>query len=242
MNTLNVLSLFSICLLFSACGLDWTMRETLPYENPRESHAKQNEFEYSLPTRIGEPVKCYAQCVYTDFYSNETEQIFEFNGTHYNVKDLKRKTIVHSPATTRWEKGKPDPNCISPNPEDCIVMCLVDVPADKEIYYVFNDTITNKEFKITEARIKDLVKTDANSDLVEVLCEIEITNEIINNLNQKLIDLGYLNENLVEDKQRIGEETKDAIRSYQEAQGLPIGGKLNIPTLEHLGLYSSSED
>jgi peptidoglycan hydrolase-like protein with peptidoglycan-binding domain len=35
-----------------------------------------------------------------------------------------------SPATTKWVKRKADKNCLSANPEDCLVWCLVEVPAE----------------------------------------------------------------------------------------------------------------
>ena len=39
------------------------------------------------------------------------------------------ETIQVSPATTRWEKREGDTACLSANPEDCRVWCLVNVPA-----------------------------------------------------------------------------------------------------------------
>jgi len=37
--------------------------------------------------------------------------------------------IETSPASTKWVKKKADRNCLSANPEDCLVWCLVEVPA-----------------------------------------------------------------------------------------------------------------
>nr|HPQ21227.1 OmpA family protein [Saprospiraceae bacterium] len=37
--------------------------------------------------------------------------------------------IEVSPATQKWEKKKADKNCLSANPDDCLVWCLVEVPA-----------------------------------------------------------------------------------------------------------------
>ncbi len=37
--------------------------------------------------------------------------------------------ILTSPATTKWEKRKTDANCLSANPDDCLVWCLVEIPA-----------------------------------------------------------------------------------------------------------------
>ena len=45
------------------------------------------------------------------------------------VYETVTETIEIAPATTKWVKGDADPNCLSANPDDCRVMCLVDVPA-----------------------------------------------------------------------------------------------------------------
>jgi len=249
MNTLKVLSFFSICLLFSACGLDWTMREASPsenirkpydpsesiknpYQNPRGLRNKQRDLPY-----FAEPDKCYAHCIYSDLYSNETKQILEYTGTNYRAKGVKRKTVVYSEATTRWEKGKPDPNCLSSNPEDCMVMCLIDVPAVKKTYYVVTDTMANKEFKITELKIRKLIETGGKSGWVEVLCEKDINYIKIREVQQSLKDKGY---DVGTIDGIMGGSIKAAIRKFQEDNGLPVGGALNIPTLEHLGVDNSS--
>ncbi len=39
------------------------------------------------------------------------------------------ETIQTSPATTKWVKKKADKNCLSADPNDCLVWCLVEVPA-----------------------------------------------------------------------------------------------------------------
>ncbi len=45
-----------------------------------------------------------------------------------------KESILTSPATTKWEKRKTDANCLSANPDDCLVWCLVEVPAQyKEV-------------------------------------------------------------------------------------------------------------
>ncbi|NNE38120.1 MAG: hypothetical protein HKN08_07425, partial [Gammaproteobacteria bacterium] len=38
------------------------------------------------------------------------------------------ETMVVSPATTKWVKRRADRNCLSANPDDCLVWCLVEVP------------------------------------------------------------------------------------------------------------------
>jgi hypothetical protein len=40
------------------------------------------------------------------------------------------QTIVTRPASTKWVKKKADRNCLSADPEDCLVWCLVEVPEE----------------------------------------------------------------------------------------------------------------
>lgn len=184
-----------------------------------------------------EPGKCYAQIIYSDKYTEDIKQIYEYTGTDYKAKGVKKEVVLLSPATTRWEKGKPDPNCQSEDPEDCMVMCLVDVPAKSVTYYVVTDSSINKQFKITKLSTRVLEQIGGRSGWTEVLCEKDMNRTIIQNVNWQLIELGYLDENLLNDAGMLGRATKIAIRDYQEVNGLPIGGALNIPLLEHLGLH-----
>jgi len=202
MKNLKLLStLFFISLLFAACGLDWTMRSE-PYEKvhlERPSDYGNNSYSYDLPRNTGspdlppnaEPGKCYAQCITSDRYSNITEQILEYTGSDYEAEGVKRKTILLSKATTIWEKGKTDPNCLSKNPEDCMIWCLVDIPAVKETYYIVTDTAINKQFKITEIQKRSLVSVGGRNGWVEVLCEKDITFKKIRAVQEALTNNGY---------------------------------------------------
>ena len=40
--------------------------------------------------------------------------------------------ITLEPATTKWERRKADRNCLSQDPNDCLVWCLVQIPAVTE--------------------------------------------------------------------------------------------------------------
>jgi len=108
-----------------------------------------------------QPGKCYAQGIYPDKYSDEIKQIFEYTGTDYKAKKVKRKTF------------------------------LVDTPVVKETYYIVKDTVVNKQFKITEIPVKVLEYTDGRSGWVEVLCEKDINYKKIREVQEVLKDKGY---------------------------------------------------
>ena len=86
------------------------------------------------------------------------------------------ETHVVSPATTRWEKREGDVACLSANPEDCRVWCLVDVPAVTRSVTkrVLNTPATTREISVpAEYRTvtKRVVKTPATTREVEVPAE-----------------------------------------------------------------------
>ena len=60
---------------------------------------------------------------YTSIESVELERVpMEYETTTERVEV--------SPASTKWVKRKADRNCLSANPDDCLVWCLVEVPAE----------------------------------------------------------------------------------------------------------------
>ena len=84
------------------------------------------------------------------------------------VYETVTERIKVADATTRWEKGKKDPNCLSADPDDCRVMCLVEVPAQyrtvtkkvvKTPATVVTETIPSKYKTIT----KQVIKTPATT-------------------------------------------------------------------------------
>ncbi|NJN77311.1 MAG: peptidoglycan-binding protein [Saprospiraceae bacterium] len=76
--------------------------------------------------------------------------------------ETERKEIA--PATTKWVKRRADKNCLSANPDDCLVWCLVEVPAQYE-------TIT-----------KTVLKTPATTKTVEIPAEYQtVTKQVVKN-------------------------------------------------------------
>lgn len=81
-------------------------------------------------------------------YGTETEQLLSKEASKRLEKvpavyETVTEQIEVSPATTRWEKGKASAACLSANPEDCRVWCLVEVPAQYK-------TITKRILKTPE--------------------------------------------------------------------------------------------
>ena len=84
--------------------------------------------------------KCYDIKAAEQVYSPEEYSILEVHtdenlswyelAESIEIEEVEVKII--EPATTKWERRKADRNCVSQDPNDCMVWCLVPVPAVTE--------------------------------------------------------------------------------------------------------------
>jgi hypothetical protein len=88
------------------------------------------------------------------------------------VYETVTERILVAEATTRWEKGKKDPNCLSANPEDCRVICLVEVPAQ---YKTITKQMIKTPAKTIEEQIPAVYKTTSRQVLKTPAQTREIT-------------------------------------------------------------------
>ncbi len=87
--------------------------------------------------KIDSDTACYDLLIGRDYYTSDEYAIVETvlgDSVHWyevlevdNVKET--ETIITQPASTKWVKKKADRNCLSADPNDCLVWCLVEVPA-----------------------------------------------------------------------------------------------------------------
>lgn len=93
--------------------------------------------------------------------------------------------VLISEETTRWEKGKKDPNCLSANPDDCRVMCLVTVPAQ---YKTVTKQVIKTPARVVEEQIpavyktltKQVVKVPAQTKEIEIPAEYKtVTKQVL---------------------------------------------------------------
>ena len=248
----------------------------------------QIEAEQSLP-KNAEAGKCYARCFIPNQYRYIEEQVVDQEQSYKEqvipavyktvydtvlVRDEQRTTktvaatyeyidekIMVAPATTKWVKGQADANCLSADPNDCQVMCLVEVPAQyrtmrrkvvKTPEYTYDvvspaeyKVVTRKELDIEETVIKieipatyktvitkELTKEGGYQDWREVLCQDQLTSDRIKQIQMALKENGY---NPGPADNIFGQQTKDALLQYQIDNELPQGN-LNMETLRALGV------
>ncbi len=94
-------------------------------------------------------------------YKTVTEQVLIKEGFTQKIpvpaeyEEITEQVLV-SEATMRWERGKKDPNCLSEDPEDCRVLCLVEVPA---VYKTVNKRVLKNPARIQEEAVPPVYKT-----------------------------------------------------------------------------------
>lgn len=236
-----------------------------------------------------EPGKCYARCFIQDQFEFKEEQVIDkpayfktevipaVYGTALDTIVLKKSYVkkVEIPAeydittedvqvkaaTTKWQKGKADASCLSANPADCQVWCLVEVPAvfKKVTKKTLKTPATTREevvpavTKVVERKIvvepaktnkvevpatyktvmnKVLVKKGGFQDWREVLCADKLNEQRILAIQKALKAEGY---NPGPFDNIFGTQTKEALIKFQQDKGLPVGN-LNMETLKALGV------
>jgi hypothetical protein len=236
-----------------------------------------------------EPGKCYARCFTADQYEFKEEQVIDKPAsvkmknipatykTVYDtvvVKAAYKKTltvpavydtiseeVVTRQATTKWVQKTADAECLSANPKDCQVMCLVEIPAEKKtitrrVEKVPASTTTidiPATIKVVPRKVidvparqekedvpatyktimkKNLVKKGGFQEWHEILCSQDLTSDRIMRIQTSLKNEGY-DPGVIDNK--FGPKTKEALLKFQQDKGLPIGN-LNMETLKALGV------
>ncbi|MEY4906151.1 MAG: hypothetical protein RLZZ292_3966 [Bacteroidota bacterium] len=180
----------------------------------------------------GEPGKCYGKCVanekeyksgyfYLPIYTGNIPQTVPMDTLDYEA------TI----ASTKWVKKTANKNCISSNPDDCLVWCLVEIPAEKKRVIFIKDTTRTKEFQMQrfEKQNRILNAKSGVTEWYETLCQNKITPTVVEDICQKLTKAGYPTEAQTE----LTTVVKSALTQYQKDKHLPFGN-LNITTLDAL--------
>ena len=183
------------------------------------------------------PGECHAKCLMSDEWATSEIELKVYTGDE-NDMTVKReiKEVVLKEGRKGWEKRVADRNCLSPNPNDCLVWCLVDIPEEKINRLVVVGDAPDSTFTIETFEVKELVKKGGFTEWKQVVCANKITNSLIREVQSGLVDADLLNEKYLKKKRaKFNNATKAALKEYQQKHGLPIGN-LDFETLAHLGV------
>jgi len=188
--------------------------------------------EAGLPSKPG---SCFAKCLIQEQVEYDTVEYFVFTG-NLDKEDVSLEVIetdiILEPASTKWVKKKADRNCLSSDPNDCMVWCLVEVPAVRETEAVLKDTSQTKNFIKKQSINVHLLQEGGFTDWREVVCANNINSDLIQSVQEALMSKGY-DVGAISFNNRLGADTKAALVKYQREHGLPVG-QLDFETLESL--------
>lgn len=177
------------------------------------------------------------------------------------IYETVKEEVMVTPATTKWVKGKSDVGCLSPNPKDCEVLVLVEIPAvyktvEKKVLKedeVIEDVVIPGEYSAVkrevlekEASFKDiempaqykvvekkvLVEKGGYQVWREIICAEDFTPATVKKIQEALTKKGYQPGPA---DGIMGARTKAELFKFQKDEHLP-NGNLSIETLEKLGV------
>ncbi|MEL6863707.1 MAG: peptidoglycan-binding domain-containing protein [Bacteroidota bacterium] len=196
----------------------------------------QDSISQSAPTSLDpsdfEDGKCYAKCLMPPQIDTIYSEPYPIYTGDENTEDVyvETRTVEIKPASTQWIKKRADKNCVSANPDDCLVWCLVEVPAVTEEIRILVDTTQSKNFELVEIG-KELITQDEYTEWREVLCNAEVTSTLVHKIQNTLTSYGYdAGEGAI-----IDAKTKAGITQFQKDNKLPVG-HLDMETLAALGI------
>ncbi len=122
-------------------------------------------------------------------------------------------TIVSG--TTKWTKRKADSNCLSANPDDCLIWCLTEIG---EIYYnEVTDTVKNKDFAIFYY-VKEEIDNRKPKAWIEVICPNRVTPLLKEEVYEYLVS-----NKLIPPTETDELKIQMGYRNFQRENGFPIG-------------------
>jgi len=192
-----------------------------------------NHYKYTSGDTRNAEGKCYAPCQIPSIYDTQTKRYAVFTGDEIEeIAGIDTLEIVTEPASMKWIKKKADRNCLSADPNDCLVWCLVEIPAKTAVIKVLTDTTQSPNFEMRKILTNEIVRTGGGTELRQVICDSDITQEIIAQIQDILRDNGFYKG---ENSDELNKDTKIALTNFQKFYSLPEG-QLDFKTLEALGI------
>ncbi len=210
--------------------------------NDFSNYDPENNF-ISYRSKPKKPGKCFGKSIVPAQFNTivKTECLdsaYHYTGSKYHQDGIEfiRKEV--SPSQTKWVKTKADKNCLSADPDDCIVWCLQETPAVFKESYLVTDTAKIKEWRFQPKEVIQVEEQKLVSEEYvvwkEVLCENHPNfSTIISELQQAFIAIGYETEN--SENSINNESLMNVVIRYQKENNLAYG-QLDLETLNHLDL------
>ena len=226
-NIINYIILFCFVQIFISCYSTRNDR-IYPYYDKQTEFSK-NSSNAPMPVVPG---KCFAKSMIPNKYEIVSQDLIVYTGEDLNAESVSLEKIVLKPAITKWEKRIRD-NCVSVDPKDCLVWCLVNIPEEAKEVYIVTDTLMEKSYEIQQFQQEVLVRSGGYTEWKEVICQEDLTTNLVLKIQNALITKGF--GKTVIPSGDLNREWKTILVDYQKKQFLPVGN-VNVETLDHLGV------
>lgn len=185
---------------------------------------RRNVYGNTINKKPNEPGKCYAKCLTPEIVIEEMLSFHVYTGNDAYIDSLYVKTerIEIAPKSQKWIKKKADRNCHSSDPNDCLVWCLIEVPA--QIITIENmliDSTVTMDYVKESHKINYVSQTRNQEVWMTVLCDP--TDQQLKKIQEALIRSGY-NLNIELLQRNFGKASRKALTQYQKDNQLHIGG------------------
>ncbi len=173
---------------------------------------------------------CFEDCLLADRYKYSKVYFPIYTRKNPNDVFVRQVSIPVSLESSAWVK-KLDKNCQSPNPNDCMIWRSEKMPPLAKYFYIVTDTLKCKDFKQTIVKVNPvLVESRGYLKKLEVFCPEDLNPKMISNIQQKLTDFGYYNNEI---NGLITDELMNSLSIFQHENQLPIG-HFDIETIKSL--------
>ncbi len=126
-----------------------------------------------LPMRV--PGKCYAKAFIPSEYEYFEVDYPVYIGENPEALATILDTILineheKNRPSTKWAKRKADRYCISSDPDDCLVWCLVEVSFEPEYIVIVTDTTATTDFIYETYTFSNEIRQGGFTEWIEVIC------------------------------------------------------------------------
>ncbi len=143
------------------------------------------------------PGRCYVDINYREKIVNQEVFALASLSSRHKWKEPVVRTSIVEPKT-KWVKKKADSNCLSSNPNDCIVWCLVEISGYH--YFEVTDTVKYKNFA-TFYYSNDSLDLVKSKQWFEAVCPHRVTAVLKEEVQEFLISNNYLSASETDDIQ-----------------------------------------
>ncbi len=204
--TICLFALFSTLLLFTNCS------ERLHQDtSSSQVETSANQIESSTQMVDG---KCYERCFNTSPYLTEIEEIAVFTGNSREEDvDLEHR-IIEAPTNQGYNSTDELPNA-------------------KE-YVILKDTSQSPNFVLRQIFVQKKATEEDQYTMKRVVCQSNINSTLIGKVQQGLRTNGYYDHPT--NTSVMDNQTLTALRAFKKQRSLSCGDRLDVETLELLGI------